>query len=276
MAQPPFKVEPEQPSAYSRMRHSGNYEEIIDHATSVYEDIQTFTGEEYDETPGLVIGNLPGVPAVYQNAEHDVAVDIALPSKEDYERVRSLIVEEYAHALQADGRRENSGEPVVMESWDTEGFAHWTADHLTDFSMKDYREEQLESLEELVDNSRVGVESIEQIPEFLREEGKYEESGFQRHIEAYAGLSYFEAFNNENGFDATVQEALRPKDGELDNMLETIEDSTIEPVYFDELIRPHFEDLQESGETTAPEIPEKEEEEQEEEEESGGFFSRFL
>lgn len=266
---------------YSDFRDKDNLteeitEEIAQAVHRAGNDVRIFTGREFDSLPTLQItdklsnkGKTGGLPARYKGKSHRVDFSYEVPER-DREHLRdgkideegdflySLAVEEMTHALQAEQLGLNSttgrwkqaiGKTVFpgfndMPEFDAEGFSDWTAEHLGNFSFWDYREEQLRDvynkpLEEIAAEAGMDLENRRHRKGI--EKGR--EKMVERQIEAYTGHAFYRAFNEMNSLEETIDEAFTPtRPGEIDRVLETIEDSSVQPILYDELIKPYWND----------------------------------
>lgn len=237
-------------------------------------DLQIFTGKEFETNPSLLITDQltdtdeeRGMPAGYGTLFHQIAFSNKIPAidqkyeeegkiEEENDFLYALAVEEMTHALQADqlGLKGKSGKAKKMlgnyisrfndmPDFDAEGFSDWTAEHLGNFSFWDYREDQLQ---EIYNTPISEISATEIEPENEKQRAKLEEQiekTAQRTIEAYTGHAYYKAFNQMNNLDDTIEEGFTPtRPGEIDQVLETIEESDVDPVLYDEIVRPYWDD----------------------------------
>jgi hypothetical protein len=238
------------------------------------QDVQIFTGRDFETLPELMITDQlsegepgPGeIPAAYGTLGHSVVFSRSVPdidrqyveegkieNKGDF--LYSLAVEEMTHALQADqlGLKGFSGKAKKfvgkyvsrfndMPSFDAEGFASWVSDQLSDFSKWDFRENQLlevynRSVDDIMEEAGMDVDS-----DYERwNVEKNLEKAAERPIEAYTGHAFYRALLEQNSFDEVIEEGFTPtRPGDIGYVLETIEESSVDPVLYDEVIEPYW------------------------------------
>lgn len=253
-------------------------QQIIETVEKAGQDVQIFLGQDFEKKPGLTIReaeelegknvDVQNPPAGYNSLKHSVIFAENTPQvdkmyaedgkiEEEGDFLYSLSVEEMTHAIQAEklgltgfkGKAKSiigkySSSFNDMPKFDAEGFASWTSDNLSNFSKWNYREQQLQEIHDTTNEELAEQADIDLSTNF----GQFQldtlrENMVKRPVEAYTGHAYYKALNQQEQLDAVVEEGLTPTRREdIDQILETIEESTVEPVLYDEVIKPYWQE----------------------------------
>lgn len=239
-------------------------EELQNSYEEAVEEVETFTGREFDEVPRLKVVSddsrrdlfedgvyFPNTNTVVFNDENMKAVD---PSRDyDFEPMqvmsdvlaemtpKDVLLEELVHGMQDQqmgvtryqhGPREAfnrwlpGGDETEQADFATEGFADYVTDYLGNSSI-----DMTEASIHIANDQKDQAQSGGIISRFTnRRQAKLADASLDHATERYLGHLYFKAVEQEEGIEEVMDRAFDSTPGyqDLDEVIQTVEDSTVE------------------------------------------------